>query len=92
MEGRALALDPEQVSPALVPFDDELRGLTRHTAERAHEIAADGATPPPVYTKQCKRCSFYDMCMPELLCKRNDVARYLRRMADTPAGEHEEGG
>ncbi len=70
----------------LVPFDEELRELTLKTAGNLHDLIDSGITPPPVPTKQCKRCSFVELCMPELLSADKDVGRYIKRMLDKPIG------
>ena len=67
-----------------VPFNDELRALTRRTAARLHEIVDGAITPPPVLTPSCRRCSLIEDCMPGLFSQHRDVARYIRRMAAAP--------
>ena len=71
----------------IVPFDEELRSLTRSAAARAHEILDCGITPTPVYKKHCRSCSFYELCMPRFLSRRHDVDLYLKRMSEAPLGE-----
>lgn len=70
----------------IVPFDEELRELTLKTAGNLHDLIDSGITPPPVPTKQCKRCSFVELCMPELLSADKDIGRYIKRMLDKPIG------
>ena len=74
----------------VVRFDDELRALTRKSALRVHEIILNGITPAPVYTSLCKRCSFLESCMPQLLSKRRDINGYISRMAETEPGTETE--
>jgi len=74
----------------VVHFDDELRALTKESALRVHEIINLGITPAPVYTSLCKRCSFLESCMPQLLSKRRDINGYISRMAETEPGAEKE--
>ncbi|HUX13718.1 MAG TPA: CRISPR-associated protein Cas4 [Spirochaetia bacterium] len=75
----------------VVAFDETLRAVTRSTAGRVHELIDRGITPAPLYTEMCKRCSFIESCMPLLFSKRQDVGRYIARMAAVePSAEEEE--
>lgn len=74
----------------VVSFDKDLRDLTYQIATRAHEIMDLGSTPPPLYAKHCRSCSFFEPCMPRFLSTNHDVDRYLRRMSETPLDEGEE--
>lgn len=63
----------------VVDFDDELRAQTEDAAARLHRLIASGQTPKPVYTTQCKSCSFYATCLPQTFAKATQVNRYLQQ-------------
>ena len=64
-----------------VAFTEELRDLTRKTAERLHEFVWQGKTPPAVYeAAKCPRCSFLGICLPKKLSGSASAERYLARM------------
>lgn len=74
----------------IVALDEPLRSLTRSAARRVHELIDGGITPAPLYTEVCRRCSFIESCMPQLFSKRQDVGRYIARMAAGEPGTEEE--
>lgn len=74
----------------VVAFGGALRDLTRRAAARAHAIAGSGTTPPPIYKRECRSCSFYEPCMPRFLSQRRDVYHYLKNMAEAPIGADSE--
>lgn len=59
-----------------VILDEELRKLTRSSAEEMHALFRRGALPPPKYEKYCENCSLIDICLPKVsLCPR--ASQYL---------------
>lgn len=65
-----------------VAFDADLRRKTEATAARLHNLIRQQKTPPPVYTKACKNCSFVESCLPNVLEKRKSVQQYLQEVID----------
>ncbi len=64
-----------------VLFTEELRTLTRTTAEQLHEFIRAGKTPPPEYeAAKCPRCSFLSLCLPKKLSRSASAEKYLARM------------
>ena len=65
----------------VVSIDDELREETTRLAEEMHRISKGTTIPPAVRGQGCKKCSLYDLCMPEIDGS-SDVDDYYRRMAE----------
>ncbi len=61
----------------VVVFDRELRGLTARAARDVRAIIAAKATPVPVFTPACRRCSLVEMCRPKQLERPPRIARWL---------------
>ncbi len=62
----------------VVSFDASLRRRVEACAERLHQLAATGVTPPAVYEKKkCDRCSLKNQCLPD---RPASARSYLRRM------------
>lgn len=62
-----------------VPFDDELRTLTRQTIIATRVMITSGKTPLARYeSKRCDACSLIDLCQPRLLSRAYSVDRWLR--------------
>lgn len=60
-----------------IDVNDDLRTLTIKCAKEMHTIFKTGKTPPPILKKNCKSCSLYDICMPEIdHC--SNVINYLK--------------
>ncbi len=59
-----------------VKFDSALRAETEDAAKKVHEIIESGVTPKPEYSKKCKKCSLYELCMPKVNRK---VSNYLMK-------------
>lgn len=60
-----------------VPFDEELRALTRNAIDGLRLVAAGGQIPPPLEdSPKCSRCSLVSICLP-------DEVNYLRT-SETP--------
>jgi CRISPR-associated exonuclease Cas4 len=67
-----------------VAFDDGLRALTRTVAEETRALIRSGTTPPPVYDKRkCESCSLLEICRPQRLARRTDVAGWIARRIET---------
>ena len=49
-----------------IPFDDELRALTRESAQALRRVAERGEMPPPLNdSPKCPRCSLVGICLPD---------------------------
>ena len=62
-----------------VVFDDKLRRETEDAAKKVHALIESGMTPKPEYSKKCKKCSLYELCMPKVSRK---VSDYLMKAVD----------
>ncbi|MFZ3136309.1 MAG: CRISPR-associated protein Cas4 [Thermodesulfovibrionales bacterium] len=62
-----------------VVFDDKLRQETEDAARKVHELIASGVTPKPEYSKKCKKCSLYELCMPKVSRK---IGNYLMKAVE----------
>ena len=60
-----------------VKFDSALRAETEDTAKEVHALIESGTTPKPEYSKKCKKCSLYDLCLPKTCGKTKSVSKYL---------------
>jgi len=60
-----------------VTFDEELRAVTRKTAENVRAMFASAHTPQAVYTRACKRCSLVHACQPGRLQRPPSVVTWL---------------
>jgi CRISPR-associated protein Cas1 len=61
-----------------VPFDEELRALTRSAVDGLRLIAAGGRIPPPLENSpKCPRCSLVGICLP-------DEVNFFRRAGEPP--------
>lgn len=59
-----------------VPFDEELRALTRESLEVLRDVVEGGRIPPPLEdSPKCTRCSLVGICLP-------DETNLLRSMSD----------
>lgn len=62
-----------------VVFDDDLRDLTRQTAQEARDMMMGGRTPAAQYDpKRCDACSLIDLCQPRWLERGRGVSDWLR--------------
>jgi CRISPR-associated exonuclease Cas4 len=59
-----------------VVFDERLRLETEDTAKKVHALIESGMTPKPEYSKKCKKCSLYELCMPKVS---NKASNYLMK-------------
>jgi CRISPR-associated exonuclease Cas4 len=55
-----------------VVFDEKLRMETEDADRKVHALIESGMTPKPEYSKKCKKCSLYDLCMPKVSKKVNN--------------------
>lgn len=62
-----------------IVFDAQLRLETQDTAIKVHELIKTGITPKAHYSKRCKQCSLYELCIPEVNSKTGD---YLTKMVE----------
>lgn len=61
-----------------IPFDEELRALTREAIAGMRRMAVGGQIPPPLEdSPKCARCSLVGICLP-------DEVNFLRRMELPP--------
>lgn len=61
-----------------IPFDDELRALTRDAIAGMRHMAAAGQIPPPLEdSPKCSRCSLVGICLP-------DEVNFFRKMEAPP--------
>jgi CRISPR-associated protein Cas1 len=61
-----------------IPFDEELRALTRNAIDGLRLIAAGGTIPPPLEdSPKCPRCSLVSICLP-------DEVNFLKREQTPP--------
>ncbi len=58
-------------------FDRELRMETEDAARKVHELIDTGITPKHEYSKKCKKCSLYELCMPKTCCKTAATENYI---------------
>ncbi|MCX7597441.1 MAG: CRISPR-associated protein Cas4 [Armatimonadetes bacterium] len=73
-----------------VVFTSDLRAQTEAATRRLHELLASPSTPPPVYEKKCRSCSFFDLCLPREISRGRSAAQYLNHsiaqvLSDSPA-------
>jgi CRISPR-associated exonuclease Cas4 len=59
-----------------VVFDEELRQETEDAAKKVHALIESGMTPKADYSKKCKKCSLYELCMPKVS---NKASNYLMK-------------
>lgn len=64
-----------------VPMNNQLREFTIQLAEEMHRTYEGATMPSAVKTPMCKKCSLFDICMPEI-DGRQTVNDYMRRMID----------
>jgi len=59
-----------------VIFDKKLRQETEDAARKVHKLIESGITPKAEYSKKCKKCSLYELCMPKVSGK---ASNYLMK-------------
>jgi len=62
-----------------VVFDEKLRLETEDAARKVHALIESGMTPKPEYSKKCKKCSLYELCMPRVSSK---ASNYLMKAVE----------
>ncbi len=62
-----------------VVFDEKLRTETEAAAKEVHALIESGMTPKAEYSKKCKKCSLYELCMPKVSRK---VSNYLMKAVE----------
>jgi len=62
-----------------VVFDEKLRLETEDAAMKVHMLIESGITPKPEYSKKCKKCSLYELCMPKVSSK---ASNYLMKAVE----------
>lgn len=60
-----------------VIFDEKLRRETEEAARKVHELIESGITPKAEFSKKCKQCSLFELCMPATIGKSKSVRNYL---------------
>ncbi len=61
-----------------VIFDKVLRLETEEAARKVHALIESGITPKAEYSKKCKQCSLYEICLPKVSKKaRNYLAKVM---------------
>ena len=61
-----------------VPFDEELRALTRNAVDGLRLVATGGQIPPPLENSpKCPRCSLVGICLP-------DEVNFFRKAQEPP--------
>lgn len=67
----------------VVPFNAELRELTRATAEAVHALVRAGTTPRMSYDKRrCDSCSLLELCRPRTTGAPRSAAAWLTAMVE----------
>lgn len=59
-----------------VIFDKALCMETEEAAKKVHELIESGITPRAEYSKKCKQCSLYEVCLPKMSRK---ASNYLMK-------------
>jgi CRISPR-associated exonuclease Cas4 len=62
-----------------VMIDEKLRQETEDAAMKVHALIESAATPKAEYSKKCKKCSLYELCMPKVSRK---VSNYLMKVVE----------
>jgi len=62
----------------IVPLSNEIRKLTKDTANELHSLIGKGQTPPPETGSKCERCSMKDLCLPEVNCSKRKLSSYMK--------------
>lgn len=62
-----------------VVFDEKLRLETEGASKKVRVLIESGVTPKAEYSKKCKKCSLYELCMPKVSRK---ASNYLMKMVE----------
>lgn len=68
-----------------ITFDEELRNLTKATAEKYHALIQARRLPQPSFEKKkCNNCSLFNICMPTV---RSNIENYVSQIFETEEPE-----
>lgn len=62
-----------------VEVTEQLRKQTEETALEIHRLYENKQTPMAQYSKKCKSCSLYNVCMPKTTSIKKDIEHYLAK-------------
>lgn len=62
-----------------VDISDNLRDLVISLSKEMHSIYNSGITPPAIKNKNCRSCSLYDLCVPNLTKRKVSVKNYIQK-------------
>jgi len=62
-----------------VIFDEKLILETEDAAKKVHELIESGITPKAEFSKKCKQCSLYEVCLPKMSRK---ASNYLAKVME----------
>jgi CRISPR-associated exonuclease Cas4 len=65
-------------------FTEKLRAETEDTATELHRLYESRQTPKAEYSKKCKSCSLYTVCMPKTTSVNKDIEHYLAKAREEP--------
>ncbi len=65
-------------------FDTNLRDRTTKAAIELHKLFESKVTPKAKYSKKCKSCSLYTVCMPKTTSVNKDIEHYLAKAREEP--------
>ena len=68
-----------------VRLEGQLRKETEGVAERLHKLIESRKTPPPEYSRRCRRCSLVEVCLPKAAGSKTRVQTYLKNVLSTGA-------
>lgn len=60
-------------------FTGKLRTQTEHAAAELHRLFESRQTPKAEYSKKCKSCSLYTVCMPKTTSVNKNIEHYLAK-------------
>ncbi len=67
-----------------VEFTEQLRKQTEDTASEIHRLYEKRQTPKAKYSRKCKSCSLYTVCMPKTTSVNKDIEHYLAKAREEP--------
>jgi CRISPR-associated exonuclease Cas4 len=62
-----------------VEMTEQLRTQTEQAASGIHQLYESRQTPKAQYSKKCKSCSLYEICMPKVTGIAKDIQHYLAK-------------
>lgn len=69
-----------------VDITGQLRDLVFALSKEMHAIYNSGITPPAVKNKNCRSCSLYDLCVPNLTKKKVSAENYIKKHVNEAIG------